>query len=263
MLSVSTRFKMLQNEFTSENQPKFVPKIEKATKMVRDQPNVFYRLENDGGTLIGVVKSQRNTNLLYAPYIRSDGSYGCQTQNLNSCGGLRGSVCKHILTLVVTAASNKTIMKRLSKWIANSVTHFPFNDKEMTQYIFEQFEITRQIRIEDVLREQIRPRVADRPSIMHHHDNFPVPSTIKIIDALIQGEVSIQADGNLQNVSHTISSIGTGEKITLDKAIELGWKKCSGCEQWFDPIDQDGFKDGTECPSSMLGLAHHHSINLT
>jgi hypothetical protein len=76
------------------------PKIDKATKMLKAER---FKLFNDISDthLSGVVKSQTDADLVYACRIESGGGYACCTQNLNICGGLRGSICKHLLVLII------------------------------------------------------------------------------------------------------------------------------------------------------------------
>lgn len=253
MFNFYLRFKNLEKEFSKTNFENLKPKLKKAKNMAKDQPNVFFRVENDGGTLLGVVKSQTNINLIYASYLRSDGTFGCQTQNLNACGGLRGHICKHILTLVVSASQNRIIMNRFVDWLQNSSEHRPTNDRQISAYIFEQYEERMNVHVLGInVRTTFQP--------IHHANNFPLPSTITIIDALVEGEVSIKANGALENISTTVKSIGTGEKKELDKAIELGWLACTGCDQWYTPEEQEAFKEGTDCLSAQLGLAKVHTI---
>ena len=228
-------------------------------KMARDRPNIFYRVENDGGTLIGVVRSQTNSNLIYASYLRSDGTYGCKTQNLNTCGGLRGSICKHILTIVATAGQNQVIMKRFAKWIENSRNELPTKHTELNAYIFEQY--MEKMNIREVIPPTPPRTRRRRYEGYNHRDNFPIPATIKIIESLLEGEVSIQENGTIQNVSNTILCIGTRTKIQVNDPQISDWKCCVDCNQWFSPEAQEGFKIGTECPSSMMGLANAHTIS--
>jgi hypothetical protein len=49
----------------------------------------------------GVVRSQSDPGLVYACRLGADGSYSCCTQNFNVRGGLRGSICKHLLVLII------------------------------------------------------------------------------------------------------------------------------------------------------------------
>ncbi len=76
------------------------PKIDKATKMLKASG---FKLFNDVSEqcVSGVVKSQTDPDLVYACRVDHEGHYACCTQNLNICGGLRGSICKHLLVLIV------------------------------------------------------------------------------------------------------------------------------------------------------------------
>jgi uncharacterized protein YjbI with pentapeptide repeats len=75
-------------------------KLGKALSMLKaDRFRLFARVKDDH--LVGVVKSQSDPALVYSCRLGADGAYSCCTQNLNVCGGLRGSPCKHLLVLVV------------------------------------------------------------------------------------------------------------------------------------------------------------------
>ncbi len=78
-------------------------KLDKATAMLKaDRFRLFAKVSADH--LVGVVKSQTDPDLVYSCRLGSDGKYACCTQNLNICGGLRGSPCKHLLVLLVGLA---------------------------------------------------------------------------------------------------------------------------------------------------------------
>jgi hypothetical protein len=75
-------------------------KLERAFSMLReDRFQLFSEVTADH--LAGVVKSQTDASLVYACRLEKHGTYACCTQNLNPCGGLRGSPCKHLLVLIV------------------------------------------------------------------------------------------------------------------------------------------------------------------
>jgi hypothetical protein len=75
-------------------------KLDKALAMLKaDRFRLFAQVEADH--LVGVVKSQTDPTLVYSCRLAGDGTYACCTQNLNVCGGLRGSPCKHLLVLLV------------------------------------------------------------------------------------------------------------------------------------------------------------------
>jgi hypothetical protein len=78
-------------------------KLDKATSMLKAEKFRLYA-KVQGDHLVGVVKSQTNPDLVYSCRLGSDGNYACCTQNLNICGGLRGSPCKHLLVLIVGLA---------------------------------------------------------------------------------------------------------------------------------------------------------------
>lgn len=59
--------------------------------------------------IIGVVKSQTDPDLVYSCRLASDGSFACCTQNTKVCGGLRGSLCKHILVLTIALVKAKEL----------------------------------------------------------------------------------------------------------------------------------------------------------
>jgi hypothetical protein len=74
-------------------------KLDKATAMLKaDRFRLFAKVDSD--QVVGVVKSQSDPNLVYSCRLGSDGKYACCTQNLNICGGLKGSPCKHLLVLI-------------------------------------------------------------------------------------------------------------------------------------------------------------------
>jgi uncharacterized protein YjbI with pentapeptide repeats len=78
-------------------------KLDKALAMLQaDRFRLFAKIEADH--LVGVVKSQSDPDLVYSCRLSADGAFSCCTQNLNTCGGLRGSPCKHLLVLIVGLA---------------------------------------------------------------------------------------------------------------------------------------------------------------
>src|SRR5262245_4010536 len=75
-------------------------RLSKALAMLKaERFELFSQVESD--SVVGVVKSQTNRDLVYSCRLAADGSFACCTQNLNACGGLRGALCKHLLVLVV------------------------------------------------------------------------------------------------------------------------------------------------------------------
>jgi len=113
-----------------------VAKIQKATKMLKAEK---FQLFNDitDAHMSGVVKSQTDPDLVYACRIESDGQYACCTQNLNICGGLRGSICKHLLVLIIgLVKAGRLDPGTIDGWVAKSRSTKPELNKETMGEIF-------------------------------------------------------------------------------------------------------------------------------
>jgi hypothetical protein len=109
-------------------------RVDKATDMLRaDRFRLFARVEHDH--LVGVVKSQSDPSLVYSCRLGGDGTYGCCTQNLNACGGLRGAPCKHVLVLILgLAMAGELDLATAHEWIRSTRGKKPQLDKDtMTQ----------------------------------------------------------------------------------------------------------------------------------
>ena len=111
-------------------------KIAKAAAMLKAER---FKLFNDvtDESVSGVVKSQTSPDLVYACRIDSDGGYACCTQNLNICGGLRGSVCKHLLVLIIgLVKAGQLDPATIDDWVARTADAKPVLDKEKMGDIF-------------------------------------------------------------------------------------------------------------------------------
>jgi uncharacterized protein YjbI with pentapeptide repeats len=111
-------------------------KIDKATKMLKAEK---FQLFNDitDTHMNGVVKSQTDPDLVYACRIESGGQYACCTQNLNICGGLRGSICKHLLVLIIgLVKAGQLDPGDIDTWIAKTHDTKPELNKETMGEIF-------------------------------------------------------------------------------------------------------------------------------
>ncbi len=111
-------------------------KIDKATKMLKAER---FKLFNDVAEthLAGVVKSQTDPDLVYACRIEADGAYACCTQNLNICGGLRGSICKHLLVLIIgLVKAGELDPSIIDEWVSKSNDTKPALNKETMGEIF-------------------------------------------------------------------------------------------------------------------------------
>lgn len=107
-----------------------VKKINKATKMLRTTSmKLFHDISPE--CVSGVVKSLTETEIVYACRISHDGQYSCCTQNLNNCVGLRGSLCKHLLVLIIALVQEGELDPiTIDQWVAKSATAKSMLDKE-------------------------------------------------------------------------------------------------------------------------------------
>jgi hypothetical protein len=111
-------------------------RMDKALKMLQaDHFQLFADVKDD--SLVGIVKSQTDYSLIYSCSLAADGRYACCTQNLNSCGGLRGALCKHLLVLIVglTKAGRVPTIKADS-WVIASAGKKPALDKSLMTETF-------------------------------------------------------------------------------------------------------------------------------
>ncbi len=108
-----------------------VKKINKATKMLRTTSmKLFHDITPE--CVSGVVKSLTETEIVYACRLEHDGQYSCCTQNLNSCVGLRGSLCKHLLVLIIALVQEGELDPvTIDQWVAKSATAKSKLNKEL------------------------------------------------------------------------------------------------------------------------------------
>jgi len=105
-------------------------RLDKALKMLKKSSFELYTQVDDEG-VIGVIKSQSDPDLIYSCRLTSKGKFSCCTQNLNTCGGLRGKLCKHLLVLAVGLVQNQKIdAKTIYQWVDNSHDCKPELDRE-------------------------------------------------------------------------------------------------------------------------------------
>jgi uncharacterized protein YjbI with pentapeptide repeats len=111
-------------------------KLKNALKMLKaDRFKLYAQVDDE--QLVGVVKSQTDSDLVYSCTLASDGGFGCCTQNLNVCGGLNGSICKHLLVLIVgLAKAGELDPNVVDTWIVASQKQKPTLDRDAMSDIF-------------------------------------------------------------------------------------------------------------------------------
>lgn len=111
-------------------------KVKKALAMLKKETFQLYS-ESSAEKLSGIVKSQTDPDLVYACYLDSDGNFCCCTQNLRACGGLKGSLCKHLFVLVIGLISARVVNPRDALlWCLCSTLLPPQLDKDAMTQLF-------------------------------------------------------------------------------------------------------------------------------
>jgi len=115
-------------------------RLDKVLKMLKKERFELFS-ETQDKSVIGVVKSQTDPELIYACSLSSDGAYSCCTQNLRPCGGLKGALCKHILVLVIgLARANNIDLTKATKWILTSIDKDPSTNKTVIAEVFLKYQ---------------------------------------------------------------------------------------------------------------------------
>lgn len=105
-------------------------RLKKATQMLKKETFQLFVAVSDK-SMVGIVKSQTDPDLTYSCKLTADGHSSCGTQNLNACGGLRGSLCKHLLVLLIgTTKADMLEPESAIKWVIASKTRKPAIDKD-------------------------------------------------------------------------------------------------------------------------------------
>lgn len=114
-----------------------VARADKAITMLKAESFQLFVEVNDD-SITGIVKSQTNWELVYSCLLSRTGDYTCCTQNLRRCGGLMaGSLCKHILVLILGLAQSKQLDTRdVCQWILASKDKKTSIDKEKMSTAF-------------------------------------------------------------------------------------------------------------------------------
>lgn len=109
-------------------------KVQRALKMLQTESFQLYSQVGDDN-LCGIVKSQTQVDTVYAPWIHASGQYGCYSQDLSECMGLQGSVCKHLLVLLLgLARSGEFEMTKAMLWMQAAASKKPkLNDELSTE----------------------------------------------------------------------------------------------------------------------------------
>ena len=110
-------------------------RLSKAVAMLKaERFHLFADVKCD--SLVGVVESQSDPNLVYSCRLTATGKFSCCTQNLKPCGGLQSTV-KHLLVLIVgLTRSGKVDPATVDAWILASKKEKPAIDKDVMSETF-------------------------------------------------------------------------------------------------------------------------------
>lgn len=110
-----------------------------AVNLVNDD---YFQLltEQDASGLIGVVKSKVHSERVAACRLTANGNFCCCNRNLSICSEMRGSMCKHILALILGATWNRAIdTTTMTRWIVASRFEKPKVDQKIMTAVFLRF----------------------------------------------------------------------------------------------------------------------------
>ena len=84
----------------------------------------------------GVVRSQREEELVYSCVLIEGGIYACCTPDVELCMGLRGEPCKHLLVLVIGLARAGLLdVTTADKWITAAAANNHRWNKTTRNYV--------------------------------------------------------------------------------------------------------------------------------
>lgn len=114
-------------------------RLKKSLKMLKSETfQLFSEVQDD--SIVGIVKSQTDADLVYSCRLTSGGEFSCCTQNLNVCGGLRGSLCKHLLVLLIGLAKAKELdSTKTYHWVIQSLARKPELNREVATEVFMRY----------------------------------------------------------------------------------------------------------------------------
>jgi hypothetical protein len=93
-------------------------RMKRTLDMLRSGKNQIFS-EVEPALVRGIVRSQREPDLVYSCVLTAEGVYSCCTPDLNLCMGLRGEPCKHLLVLLIGLARAGALdAATADRWVA-------------------------------------------------------------------------------------------------------------------------------------------------
>jgi hypothetical protein len=92
-------------------------RMKRTLDMLKSGKNQLFA-EVEPAMVRGVVRSQRDEDVVYSCVLCEDGAYTCSTVDVEECMGLRGEPCKHILVLLIGLAhAGKIDPATADRWV--------------------------------------------------------------------------------------------------------------------------------------------------
>src|SRR6266545_2067622 len=106
-------------------------KLGRALEMLKAERFQLYS-QVESSSVAGIVKSQRVDDLVYSCRLDADGRFACCSQDLNICRGLNGTLCKHIMVLIIgLTRAGMAEAAVIERWVKASRGHKPILDPDV------------------------------------------------------------------------------------------------------------------------------------
>ena len=114
-------------------------KVQRALKMLQKESFQIFSKANEE-RVVGVIQSQTGHGTVYSPWIKQQGQYGCSTPELDDCMGLQGSMCKHLLVLLLgLVRTGELDAEKTFQWIKTVGSKRPSSDEQYTAEAFLEY----------------------------------------------------------------------------------------------------------------------------
>lgn len=105
-------------------------KLGRAIKMLQKDAFQLY-CDVQAEHVAGVVRSQTSDSV-YSVWLKSNGSYYCTDTELDSCMGMQGGICKHLLVLLVGLCRNEGLAPEQTwAWLQPALSKRPLAEDEL------------------------------------------------------------------------------------------------------------------------------------
>ncbi len=113
--------------------------LESALKTLKTEVlHLFF--ERTGTSMVCVLHNTRHSNVAHVCTLSEEGIYSCCTQDLNSCRGLKGYLCKHLLGLSIALTKTGELgLTETLRWILSCKLQKPQLEKEFCAVVLRKY----------------------------------------------------------------------------------------------------------------------------